>query len=151
MSDVSDDPHDAAGVSSGASAGAGHVQVRRIYDDPGPDDGQRVLVDRLWPRGVSKERADLDAWLKQVAPSTQLREWYKHDPDKFAEFSRRYRAELDDPGDPERAQAYAELLDRARRGRLTLLTAAKRDDISEATVLAQRLDRSLAASRRTKS
>lgn len=143
MSDASDE---ATGAVSEAAGGAGAVQVRRIYDAPSADDGQRVLVDRLWPRGVSKERADLDAWLPQVAPSTQLREWYHHDPARFAEFSRRYREELDDPSVPEREQAYAELVDRARRGRLTLLTASKRADISEATVLAERLDRSLAAS-----
>jgi uncharacterized protein YeaO (DUF488 family) len=114
------------------------VQVRRAYDPPEPDDGQRVLVDRLWPRGLSKQRAHLDDWCKQVAPSTELRRWYGHDPEKYAEFSRRYRAEL---GEPERADALAALRELAGRGRLTLLTAAKRSDISEATVLADLLSR----------
>ena len=113
------------------------VQVRRIYEDPRRDDGQRVLVDRIWPRGVSKERADLDEWCKQIAPSTDLRKWYGHDPDKYGEFDRRYRAELQEP---ERAAAYAHLRELAAKGRLTLLTASKRSDISEATVLADLLN-----------
>ena len=82
------------------------IRVKRIYEDPSPDDGARVLVDRLWPRGVSKERADLTEWLKDVAPSTDLRKWYGHDPAKFDEFSRRYRDELDDD---EHAEAFAAL------------------------------------------
>nr|WP_312870292.1 DUF488 family protein [Gordonia asplenii] len=109
------------------------VRVRRIYDDPDPDDGARILVDRLWPRGMSKDRAHLDEWCKAVAPSTELRKWYGHDPAKFPEFAARYRAELTVP---ERADALADLRRRAAQGPLTLLTAAKRDDISEATVLA---------------
>lgn len=108
------------------------VRVRRVYDPPQPDDGQRVLVDRLWPRGLSKERAQLDEWCKEVAPSPELRKWYAHDPDRYEEFSRRYRAELDDP---EREAALGRLRKLASTGPLTLLTAAKRDDISEATVL----------------
>lgn len=111
-----------------------HVQVKRIYDDPEPSDGARVLVDRIWPRGVSKERAQLREWCKQIAPSTELRKWYGHDPDRFAEFSNRYRAEL---ADPERAAALTELNDLARREpMLTLLTATKDFQISEAAVLA---------------
>jgi uncharacterized protein YeaO (DUF488 family) len=117
---------------------ADDVQVRRIYEDPRPDDGQRVLVDRIWPRGVSKERAHLDEWCKQIAPSTELRKWYGHDPEKYDEFDRRYRAELEAP---ERVEAYAHLRELAAKGRLTLLTASKRSDISEATVLANRLSK----------
>ena len=112
------------------------VRVRRAYDPPAPGDGQRVLVDRLWPRGLSRQRAHLDEWCKDVAPSTELRQWYGHDPDRFAEFARRYRAELDDP---QRAAALAGLRSRAAQGVLTLVTAAKRSDISEATVLADLL------------
>lgn len=119
------------------------VQVRRVYDPVDSEDGQRVLVDRIWPRGVSKQRARLDEWCKEAAPSTELRKWYRHDPDKFDEFARRYRAELAD--DPERQAAYDALRERAVKGRLTLLTASKRDDISEATVLADRLNRSIRA------
>ncbi len=74
-----------------------HVQVRRVYEARRPDDGTRVLVDRLWPRGLTKDKADLDQWCKLVAPSTQLRRWYDHDPDRFEEFTRRYQAELEEP------------------------------------------------------
>lgn len=113
------------------------VQVRRIYDAAMPDDGARVLVDRLWPRGVSKERAHLDEWCKQIAPSTELRTWYHHAPDLFDEFSRRYTAEL---SDPEPAAALAHLKDLAAQQTLTLLTATKNPEISEAAVLAKILD-----------
>jgi uncharacterized protein YeaO (DUF488 family) len=117
-------------------AKAAHVQVRRVYDPPQANDGQRVLVDRLWPRGLSKERARLDDWCKEIAPSTELRKWYDHDPDRYAEFARRYRAEL---GDPARAAALAHLRELAGHGQLTLLTATRRSDISEAAVLADLL------------
>jgi uncharacterized protein YeaO (DUF488 family) len=117
-------------------AKASQVQVRRVYDPPEPTDGQRILVDRLWPRGLSKDRARLDDWCKEIAPSSELRRWYGHDPDRYAEFARRYRAEL---GDPDRAAAFARLRELAGQGRLTLLTATKRSDISEAAVLADLL------------
>jgi uncharacterized protein YeaO (DUF488 family) len=110
-----------------------NVQVRRVYDAPQSGDGQRVLVDRLWPRGLSKERAHLDEWCKDVAPSAGLRQWYGHDPARYEEFTRRYRAEL---AEPERAAALARLRELAARGRISLLTATKRSDISEAAVLA---------------
>ncbi|WP_006241738.1 DUF488 domain-containing protein [Mycolicibacterium tusciae] len=113
------------------------VQVRRIYDAPMPDDGARVLVDRLWPRGVSKARAHLDDWCKQIAPSTELRNWYHHAPDLFDEFSRRYTAELNDP---EPAAALAHLKELATQQTLTLLTATKNPEISEAAVLAKILE-----------
>lgn len=110
-----------------------HVQVRRVYDPPSPGDGQRVLVDRLWPRGLSKQRAALDEWCKLVAPSAELRQWYGHDPDRYEEFARRYRVELQDP---EHAGALDHLRELAARGPLTLLTASRASDISEARVLA---------------
>ncbi|MEI2715061.1 MAG: DUF488 family protein [Nocardioides sp.] len=125
------------------------VQVRRIYEPPSDDDGQRVLVDRLWPRGISKARADLDDWAKAVAPSTDLRKWYAHDPAKWKEFAKRYRAEL--KSDPEQKEALAALRERAAAGPLTLLTASKAVDISEAAVLAEHLNRSLAASKKPRS
>jgi uncharacterized protein YeaO (DUF488 family) len=113
---------------------AGQVRVRRAYEEPEPGDGARVLVDRIWPRGLSKARAALDEWCKDVAPSTDLRKWYSHDPDRFAEFGRRYQAELDDP---QRAAALAHLRELAAADRpLTLLTATKQPEISEAAVLA---------------
>ncbi|MFF9458434.1 DUF488 domain-containing protein [Streptomyces flaveolus] len=115
----------------------GEIAYRRVYEEPSPQDGKRVLVDRLWPRGVSKEAAHLDKWLKDVAPSTGLRRWYHHDPERFAEFRRRYVAELDDP---EHEQAVRELRDLAAHDRVTLLTATKDADHSEAAVLAQWLN-----------
>jgi uncharacterized protein YeaO (DUF488 family) len=108
--------------------------VARVYDPPGPDDGARVLVDRLWPRGLSKEAAALDDWCRQIAPSADLRTWYAHDPARFDEFAARYRAELDDD---ERAVALTALRDRCSREAVTLLTAAKAVKISQAAVLAR--------------
>jgi uncharacterized protein YeaO (DUF488 family) len=108
------------------------VQVRRAYDEPKRGDGARVLVDRLWPRGLSKERAHLHEWCKDVAPSDALRKWYAHDPARFAEFKRRYEKEL---AAPERAGALEHLRHLAARRTLTLLTATKAPDISEAAVL----------------
>jgi uncharacterized protein YeaO (DUF488 family) len=110
-----------------------NVQVRRVYEDPAPGDGTRVLVDRIWPRGMTREKASLDEWCKQIAPSTVLRKWYGHDPERFEEFARRYGEELTEP---ERAEALAHLRGLAKTTRLTLLTASKAADISEAAVLA---------------
>ena len=112
------------------------IRVRRVYDDPAPGDGTRVLVDRIWPRGMTKEKASLDDWYRQIAPSTELRTWYGHDPERFEEFTRRYREELTEP---ERAEALAHLRGLAKTGTLTLLTASKAVDISEAAVLARLL------------
>jgi uncharacterized protein YeaO (DUF488 family) len=109
------------------------IRVRRVYEEPEPDDGARVLVDRLWPRGLTKAKAALVEWCKDVAPSDELRKWYGHDPDRFEEFSRRYRQELQDP---QRAEALAQLRGLAGDRQLTLLTATRRADISEAAVLA---------------
>lgn len=115
------------------------VQVKRIYDAPDGADGTRVLVDRLWPRGISKERAALDEWCKQIAPSTELRRWYAHAPAKFAEFTTRYQAEL---AQAERSEALTHLRELARTSRmLTLLTATKDFRISEAAVLAEEIQR----------
>ena len=107
------------------------VRVGRVYDDPSPEDGARVLVDRLWPRGLRKELAQLDSWCRQVAPSNELRVWYGHDPELFEEFARRYRAEL---ADDDRRAALAGLHD--IDGTVTLLTATKSLEISHAAVLA---------------
>jgi uncharacterized protein YeaO (DUF488 family) len=111
--------------------------VKRAYDEPEPADGTRVLVDRLWPRGLSRDRAALHDWLREVAPSDGLRRWYGHDPDRFAEFADRYRAELADT-------AHAEPLDRlrayGRAGPVTLLTATRDLALSHATVLATLLE-----------
>lgn len=111
-----------------------NIRVRRVYETPTTDDGARVLVDRLWPRGLTKQKAHLDEWCKEIGPSTALRAWYAHDPDRFAEFSRRYRDELEDP---ERAAALDHLRSLADAGTVTLLTATKRAELSEAAVLAE--------------
>jgi uncharacterized protein YeaO (DUF488 family) len=106
------------------------VGVKRIYEAPDSADGYRVLIDRLWPRGISKKRAALDAWFTDLAPSTALRTWFHRDPQRFAEFARRYRAEL---------RAHTPLLqrlrERARRQRVTLLYAARAARVNHATVL----------------
>jgi len=117
----------------GGTVVTGAVRVRRVYDEPGADDGVRVLVDRIWPRGMTKARAALDEWYKDVAPSTELRKWYGHDPAKFEEFAHRYGAELKQDG---RSQALQRLRDLAADRHVTLLTATKHPDISEAAVLA---------------
>ena len=109
------------------------VRVARIYDPVDPADGPRVLVDRLWPRGISKDRAALTLWCKEVAPSTELRRWYRHDPAKFAEFATRYRAEL---RDDDHVAALEQLRRLRADGPVVLLTASRRTDLSEATVLA---------------
>lgn len=115
----------------------GEVQVRRIYEAPSDDDGRRVLVDRVWPRGVRKADAALDDHLGDVAPSTELRRWYGHDPDCFEEFRRRYLAEL---GEEPAAGALAALVEQARAGRVTLLTATRDVEHSQARVLADRIN-----------
>jgi uncharacterized protein YeaO (DUF488 family) len=112
------------------------VHACRVYEQAEQSDGKRVLVDRLWPRGLSKERAHLDEWLKAVAPSDELRRWYGHQPARFAEFKDRYKAELTQP---ERARALSHLRKEARSGPMTLLTATKDLEHSEAEVLAQLL------------
>jgi len=109
------------------------VRARRVLEPRSEDDGRRVLVDRLWPRGLSKASADLDEWCKEVAPSSELRRWYSHDPERFEEFRSRYRMELDDP---ERAKALAHLRELLSDGSLTLLTATAHLEISQASVLA---------------
>ena len=114
------------------------VQVRRVYDEPAQSDGTRVLVDRIWPRGLTKAKADLDEWCKGVAPSTELRKWYNHDPKRFKEFTRRYHAELKEP---ERSAILAHLRELASDRTVTLLTATKQPEISEAQVLAELLRR----------
>ena len=115
------------------------IRVRRVYDDPQPEDGTRVLVDRIWPRGLRKDAAHLDDWAKDVAPSSELRTWYGHDPAKFGEFRDRYTAELAQAG-PQAALGRLRAL--AAKGPVTLLTATKDIGISQAAVLAQLLQHS---------
>ena len=112
------------------------VRLRRVYEEPQPGDGTRVLVDRLWPRGLAKQKAHIDTWLKAVAPSDELRRWYGHDPAKFDDFGCRY---LDELADPERGQALRELREMAAAGTVTVLTATKDLAHSQAAVLARLL------------
>jgi len=111
-------------------------RVKRIYEAASPSDGYRVLVDRLWPRGVSREAARIDEWQKEVAPSTELRRWFAHEPERWDEFRRRYAAELEDKG---------ELLDglraRARRGTVTLLYGARDEEHNQAVALLELLEK----------
>jgi uncharacterized protein YeaO (DUF488 family) len=109
-----------------------HITCRRIYDEPSSSDGTRVLVDRIWPRGVRKVDARLDEWLRDIAPSTELRQWYGHEQSRFAEFRRRYLAELEEPRRREAAQHLRQL---ANSHDLTLLTATRDLDHSQAAVL----------------
>lgn len=110
-------------------------QIKRIYEPKGPEDGYRVLVDRLWPRGISKDAAALDLWAKEIAPSEDLRKWFGHDPQRWAEFRRRYKAEL---------TAHAEMLqalrDQNEMGPVTLLFAAKDEAHNQAVVLKEVLE-----------
>jgi len=106
------------------------LKIKRIYDNASSDDGFRVLVDRLWPRGVSKEKAKLDLWLKDIAPDPELREWFNHDPNKFKEFSARYKTELD------KNSAVSELKKLLKEhGTVTLLYGAKDSTVNHAAVL----------------
>jgi uncharacterized protein YeaO (DUF488 family) len=114
-------------------AGPARVRLRRVYDQPEPADGRRVLVDRLWPRGLSKERAALDDWLREVAPSNELRRWYGHQPGRFSDFRQRYQREL---CEPEGSAAFGRLRDLAGSGPVTLLTATRDLEHSQAAVLA---------------
>jgi uncharacterized protein YeaO (DUF488 family) len=118
------------------AAGLASVRAGRIYDPVTGQDGIRVLVDRLWPRGVSKNRAEIDEWCRDVAPSTALRRWYAHDPQRYTEFRRRYRHEL---AAGEQAAALHHLAELADGRTLTLLTASRDPAISEAAVLVELL------------
>jgi uncharacterized protein YeaO (DUF488 family) len=114
------------------------VRLKRAYERPSPGDGMRVLVDRLWPRGVSKSDIAIDRWLRDVAPSTELRRWFGHDPERWDEFRRRYQTELADKAEPlKELQAYA------RKGTLTLIYAARDEAHNEAVVLRDLLVRRL--------
>src|SRR5512146_602714 len=106
------------------------IEVKRAYEHANKDDGQRILVERLWPRGVKKEELRLDQWIKDIAPSTALRQWFQHDPAKWSEFRRRYFRELE-----EHADAWRPLLALARRGRVTLIYSAHDTEHNNAVAL----------------
>jgi uncharacterized protein YeaO (DUF488 family) len=115
---------------------SGKVRTKRVYEEASPRDGTRVLVDRIWPRGLRKESASVDLWLKEIAPSTELRKWYGHNPERWAEFKKRYETELADHTDE-----LKQLIALARNGPVTLLFAAHDGERSNAEVLKQYLGR----------
>jgi len=106
------------------------VRIKRVYEQPDKEDGTRILVDRLWPRGLTKEKACVDLWLKDVAPSTELRKWFGHDPDKWSEFQTRYRAELKN-----NKEQLLLLKQEAAKGTVTLVYGARDEKHNEAVVL----------------
>ena len=106
------------------------IRSKRVYDEPAAEDGKRILVDRLWPRGLAKEKLACDLWLKEIAPSPDLRRWFGHVPERWEEFRRRYRAELD-----RRPELVAQLLEQARKTPVTLLYAARDEVHNQAVVL----------------
>jgi uncharacterized protein YeaO (DUF488 family) len=111
------------------------IRLKRVYEAPSRQDGFRILVDRLWPRGLTKERAAVTLWLKEVAPSAELRKWFGHDPAKWRQFERRYRREL-----RERKQALELLKQKSRRNTVTLVYAARDEEHNEAVVLKRMLE-----------
>lgn len=119
---------------------ASPVRLQRAYDEPTPGDGYRVLVDRVWPRGRTKEHLRLDTWARELGPSTELRKWFGHNPARWAEFQERYLAELADPGHSRTLDALA---DRARQGPLTLVYGAHDTEHNQARVIAAELEQRL--------
>jgi uncharacterized protein YeaO (DUF488 family) len=110
------------------------VQIKRVYEEPQESDGTRILVDRLWPRGLTKEKAKVDLWLKDVAPSNELRKWFAHDPSKWTEFQARYKEELRSDAEP-----FASLKQELKKGPVTLVYGAKDEEHNEAVVLERML------------
>ncbi len=114
------------------------IKVKRVYDEVGKDDGKRVLVDKLWPRGIKKDEIKIDLWLKEVAPSTELRKWFSHDSTRWKEFCKRYKEEL--RMDEEKKIALSELTKIATREKLTLVYSAKDKEHNNAVVLKKLLE-----------
>jgi uncharacterized protein YeaO (DUF488 family) len=115
------------------------VGIKRVYEARSEQDGRRVLVDRLWPRGLTKEKAGVDLWLKEIGPSTELRKWFGHDPDRWQEFQIRYRNEVE-----KNAACFSILQREVQRGPVTLLFGAKDQEHNEAVVLRSLLKKSVA-------
>jgi uncharacterized protein YeaO (DUF488 family) len=114
------------------------IELKRAYDPPAPGDGRRVLVDRIWPRGIARDDLRIDAWLKELAPSPELRKWFGHDPEKWQEFKARYARELN-----KRPDALAQLLEITKSGRVTLIFGAKDTEHNNAVALKEYLERQL--------
>ena len=113
-----------------------NIKIKRAYEQPAEADGFRILVDRLWPRGLTKEKASLDLWLKEIAPSTELRKWFGHDPEKWSGFRGRYETELKHNDDPVKT-----IIDKAKKGPITLIYGARDQEHNEAVVLKQYLEK----------
>jgi uncharacterized protein YeaO (DUF488 family) len=111
------------------------IKIKRIYDPPTEDDGFRILVDRLWPRGLTKEKANVDLWLKEIAPSDQLRKWYAHDPKKWAEFKKKYSKELD-----QKIDLIDQIVKKTKEGDLTLLFSSKEEKLNNAVALREYIE-----------
>ncbi len=114
------------------------IKIKRAYDIPSDDDGYRILVDRLWPRGISKEKAKIDFWPKELSPSTELRRWYGHDPEKWSEFKSRYFTELD--GNPKLVN---ELLEYIHKGTVTFIYSSKEQRLNNAVALKKYIESSI--------
>jgi uncharacterized protein YeaO (DUF488 family) len=113
-----------------------NIQIKRVYKEPVSGDGKRILIDRLWPRGLSKEKASIDLWLKTVAPSTELRQWFNHDPIKWEEFKKRYSDEL-----YKNKEAVLELMSQIKREKVTIVYGAKDEEHNDAVVIKEFLDK----------
>lgn len=107
-----------------------NIKIKRVYESPEEEDGRRILIDRLWPRGMAKAKAGVDLWLKEIAPSAELRKWFDHEPGKWAEFKKRYRAELE-----ENDEQVTLLKEEIKKGDVTLLYGAKDEEHNDAVVL----------------
>lgn len=113
-----------------------NIKIKRVYEQPEKKDGQRILVDRLWPRGLTKEKAAVDLWLKEIAPSTELRKWFDHDPEKWQRFRRRYETEI-----RKKEDLIQVLKQKAQSGTITLIYGARDEKHNEALVLKQFIER----------
>lgn len=107
-----------------------NITIKRVYEKPSKEDGERILIDRLWPRGLTKEKAKIDLWLKDIAPSTELRKWFGHDPAKWGEFKKRYVAEI-----KKNAIVVSQLEEQLKKGKVSLVYAAKDEEHNDAVVL----------------
>ena len=112
------------------------IKLKRVYEKPEESDGVRILVERLWPRGLTKSDAGVDLWLKDLAPSTELRKWFGHDPSKWKDFKKRYFAELDNKG-----EAFSQLLDISSKGHVTLVYASKDEEHNNSVALKEYLEK----------
>lgn len=106
------------------------VDIKRVYEEPAKQDGYRILIDRLWPRGLTKEKAVVDLWLKEIAPSTELRKWFNHEPEKWPDFQKKYLAEI-----KVNKEALSTLKEKMKQGKITLVYSAKDEEHNDARVL----------------